>query len=130
MARAAATGCRRPWAWPAWCWLRRCAPRSTACCTSGGAKELGQILKLSPGNAGAPDRIELYFESENTDQFNFGDNLTVAPSGHLFVCEFGNSRVQVFDAQRGGFVAASLSPHSGTGPYAPYVEHDGQIIEP
>lgn len=58
-----------------------------ACCTSGGAKELGQILKLSPGNAGAPDMIELYFESENTDQFNFGDNLTVAPNGHLIVCE-------------------------------------------
>jgi secreted PhoX family phosphatase len=58
-----------------------------ACCTSGGAKELGQILKLSPGNAGAPDQIELYFESENTDQFNFGDNLTVAPNGHLIVCE-------------------------------------------
>jgi secreted PhoX family phosphatase len=58
-----------------------------ACCTSGGAKQLGQILKLSPGVAGAPDTIELFFESENTDQFNFGDNLTVAPSGHLIVCE-------------------------------------------
>jgi uncharacterized protein len=58
-----------------------------ACCTSGGAAELGQILKLSPGNAGQPDTLELFFESESTDQFNFGDNLTVAPSGHLLVCE-------------------------------------------
>jgi hypothetical protein len=58
-----------------------------ACCTSGGAKQLGQILKLTPGLAGAPDTIELFFESENTDQFNFGDNLTVAPNGHLIVCE-------------------------------------------
>lgn len=58
-----------------------------ACCSSGGAKQLGQILKLTPGLAGAPDMVELFFESESTDQFNYGDNLTVAPSGHLFVCE-------------------------------------------
>jgi len=58
-----------------------------ACATSGGAKELGQIFKLTPGLAGSPDRVELFFESESTDQFNFGDNLTVAPNGHLIVCE-------------------------------------------
>lgn len=58
-----------------------------ACCTSGGAKQLGQILKLTPGLAGAPDRVELFFESGSTDQFNYGDNLTVAPNGHLIVCE-------------------------------------------
>ena len=58
-----------------------------ACCTSGGTKQLGQILKLTPGLAGAADTIELFFESESPDQFNFGDNLTVAPSGHLIVCE-------------------------------------------
>lgn len=58
-----------------------------ACCTSGGAKQLGQILKLTVGGAGEPDMVELFFESESTDQFNFGDNLTVAPNGHLIVCE-------------------------------------------
>jgi secreted PhoX family phosphatase len=65
-----------------------------ACCTSGGAKQLGQILRLVPGVAGAPDTVELFFESENTDQFNFGDNLTVAPSGHLIVCEDQYTEVQ------------------------------------
>lgn len=58
-----------------------------ACCTSGGAKQLGQILKLTPGRAGTSDTVELFFESESTDQFNYGDNLTVAPNGHLIVCE-------------------------------------------
>lgn len=58
-----------------------------ACCTNGGAKKLGQILKLTPGLAGAPGTVELFFESQSIDQFNYGDNLTVAPSGHLFVCE-------------------------------------------
>jgi secreted PhoX family phosphatase len=57
------------------------------CSTSGGAQKLGQILKLTPGLAGAPDTITLFFESESTDQFNYGDNLTVAPNGHLLVCE-------------------------------------------
>ncbi|MEE4315964.1 MAG: alkaline phosphatase PhoX [Erythrobacter sp.] len=58
-----------------------------ACCTSGGAKQLGQILKLTPGLAGSPDMVELFFESESTAQFNYGDNLCVAPNGHLIVCE-------------------------------------------
>ena len=58
-----------------------------ACATSGGAKQLGQIFKLTPGVAGAADWIELFFESESTAQFNYGDNLTVAPNGHLMVCE-------------------------------------------
>jgi len=58
-----------------------------ACCTNGGAKKLGQILKLSPGLAGAPDTVELFFESESEAQFNYGDNLAVAPNGHLIVCE-------------------------------------------
>jgi len=53
-------------------------------------------------------------------------------SGHLklqgwhYVIEAGE--VHVFDAQQGGFVPASIASSSGTGPYQPYVEHDGQII--
>ncbi|MBT9553825.1 MAG: carbonic anhydrase [Hydrogenophaga sp.] len=48
--------------------------------------------------------------------------------GWHYVIEDGE--VHVFDAQQGDFVPASVSTHSGTGPYQPYVEHDGQIIEP
>lgn len=58
-----------------------------ACCTSGGAQQLGQILKLMPGNAGQADTVALFFESESKAQFDYGDNLTVAPNGHLIVCE-------------------------------------------
>lgn len=57
------------------------------CSTSGGAKKLGQIFKFVPGRSGSPDAVELFFESEREDQFNYGDNLTVAPNGHLIVCE-------------------------------------------
>jgi hypothetical protein len=64
------------------------------CATNGGANKLGQIFRLIPGVAGAPDMIELFFESESTDQFNYGDNLTVAPSGHLIVCEDQYTEVQ------------------------------------
>ena len=56
------------------------------CSTSGGAKKLGQIFRFVPGR-GAADRIELFFESEREEQFNYGDNLTVGPNGHLIVCE-------------------------------------------
>ncbi len=57
------------------------------CSTSGGAAKLGQIFKLVPGRGAKPDTLELFFESESEDQFNYGDNLTVAPNGHLIVCE-------------------------------------------
>ena len=57
------------------------------CSTSGGAAELGQMLRLVPGREGKADSIELFFESESKDQFDYGDNLTVAPNGHLIVCE-------------------------------------------
>jgi secreted PhoX family phosphatase len=65
-----------------------------ACSTNGGAKKLGQILRLTPGLAGAPDTVELFFESQSTEQFNYGDNLTVAPNGHLIVCEDQYTEVQ------------------------------------
>jgi uncharacterized protein len=53
------------------------------CCTSGGAAKLGQIFRLHP----ARDELQLFFESTSIEQFNYGDNLTVAPNGHLVVCE-------------------------------------------
>lgn len=46
--------------------------------------------------------------------------------GWHYVIEEGE--VHVFDAEQGAFVPASLASHSGTGPYQPYVEHDGQIL--
>jgi secreted PhoX family phosphatase len=54
------------------------------CCTSGGAKRLGQVFRLSIGEG---QRLQLFFESRSAAEFNFGDNLTVAPNGHLIVCE-------------------------------------------
>jgi len=46
--------------------------------------------------------------------------------GWHYVIEEGE--VHVFDVHSGGFVAASKAQSSGTGPYPPYVEHDGQIL--
>lgn len=57
------------------------------CSTSGGSAGLGQIFRLALSPSGEDDRIELFFESVSHYQFNFGDNLTVAPNGHLVVCE-------------------------------------------
>ncbi|HYD23814.1 MAG TPA: alkaline phosphatase PhoX [Croceibacterium sp.] len=55
-------------------------------CTSGGAIKLGQIFRLRPQVSGR-DRLQLFYESTSIEQYNFGDNLTVAPNGHLVVCE-------------------------------------------
>ncbi|WNO52417.1 alkaline phosphatase PhoX [Stakelama saccharophila] len=64
------------------------------CCTSGGAAGLGQVMRYVPsareGQAGerdAPGRLTNFVESTDPRLFNFGDNLTVSPWGHLIVCE-------------------------------------------
>ncbi|MGK6356643.1 alkaline phosphatase PhoX [Sphingomonas sp. DT-207] len=64
------------------------------CCTSGGAAKLGQVMRYRPsrfeGQAqerSEPGRLQNFVESADPSHLNFGDNLTVAPNGHLIVCE-------------------------------------------
>jgi len=63
-------------------------------CTSGGAAKLGQIMRYRPsrfegqsGEAGSPGRLSNFVESVHPEMLNYGDNLIVAPNGHLIVCE-------------------------------------------
>ncbi|HYI40438.1 MAG TPA: alkaline phosphatase PhoX [Allosphingosinicella sp.] len=57
-------------------------------CTSGGRIKSGQIMRYDP-HPDDPQRgtLQLFLESVDPRFFNFGDNLTVAPNGHLIVCE-------------------------------------------
>jgi secreted PhoX family phosphatase len=64
------------------------------CCTSGGAAKLGQVMRYrpsrfegQPGERDEPGLLQNFVESADEAVFNFGDNLTVAPNGHLIVCE-------------------------------------------
>ena len=64
------------------------------CCTSGGAAEHGQIFRYRPGGregqpdeASAPGALELFVESRDPQVMDYADNLTVAPWGHLILCE-------------------------------------------
>ena len=64
------------------------------CCTSGGHKQLGQIMRYQPSvfegkglEQRQPGRLQLFLESADESLYNFGDNLTVTPQGHLLVCE-------------------------------------------
>lgn len=64
------------------------------CCTSGGTAKLGQVMRYRPspreGHADEgrePGMVQLFVESDDPTRFNFGDNLTVAPNGHLIICE-------------------------------------------
>jgi secreted PhoX family phosphatase len=64
------------------------------CCTSGGAAKLSQIMRYRPsrsegqtGEQSAPGRLQLFVESTDRAMLNFGDNITVAPNGHLIICE-------------------------------------------
>lgn len=64
------------------------------CCTSGGAKKLGQVMRYrpsrfegQPGDKDEPGLLALHVESADPATMHYGDNLTVAPNGHLIVCE-------------------------------------------
>jgi hypothetical protein len=64
------------------------------CCTDGGAAKLSQIMRYrpsrfegQPGEASEPGRLQLFVESADPAALNFGDNIVVAPNGHVIVCE-------------------------------------------
>ena len=64
------------------------------CCTNGGTKQLGQIMRYQPSafegtdnEAEHPALLQLFLESSDKSLYNFGDNLTVMPNSHLLVCE-------------------------------------------
>lgn len=52
-------------------------------CTNGGAKQLGQIWRLWPGE----NELELFAEPNDSSIVVNADNLTVSPFGDLVVCE-------------------------------------------
>lgn len=63
-------------------------------CTSGGAGKYGQIMRYVPSpqegtaeEAKAPGRLQLFVESVDPLVMDYADNVTVAPWGHLIVCE-------------------------------------------
>ena len=52
-------------------------------CTNGGPKYFGQIFRYDVEQK----ELELFAESEDKTVLHMCDNLTIAPSGHVFVCE-------------------------------------------
>ena len=76
------------------------------CSTSGGKEKVGQVFRLSPSRDGLSDTVELFFESRSHHAFNSGDNLTVAPNGHLIVCE--DQYTDVVDNYLRGLTTAGL----------------------
>jgi secreted PhoX family phosphatase len=63
-------------------------------CTNNGPARHGQILRYRPsalegqaGEAGQPGSVELFLESADDKVIDYPDNITIAPNGHLLVCE-------------------------------------------
>jgi secreted PhoX family phosphatase len=63
-------------------------------CTTGGPAKIGQIMRYrpsphegQPGERQQPGRLQLFVESADARRLDFADNITVAPWGHLLVCE-------------------------------------------
>lgn len=101
-------------------------------CTSGGARGFGQILRLVPGRDGAPDRLQLFLESDDEAVFDYGDNLTVTPWGHLLVCEdrYSEERIHLRGVAPDGQVyTIARNAHALNGEFAGVcVSPDGSTV--
>jgi secreted PhoX family phosphatase len=69
--------------------------------TSGGPLKAGQVMRYVPsvqegesGETRAPGRMQLFVESTDTRVVFMADNLTIAPWGHLILCEDNYSEDQ------------------------------------
>ncbi|MCA3738011.1 MAG: DUF839 domain-containing protein [Phenylobacterium sp.] len=56
-------------------------------CTSGGERRLGQIFRLTSQPKAGADQLQLFLESQDPRVMDYADNVTIAPWGHLVVCE-------------------------------------------
>ena len=66
-------------------------------CTDGGPARLGQIFKYTPSpfegtidEAKAPGKLELFIEPNSSALFAAPDNICIAPSGDVIICEDGS----------------------------------------
>lgn len=64
------------------------------CCSTGGEEQVGQVMRYIPSRdegtsseSDNPGKLQLFFESSDIETFGLGDNIVVAPNGHLIVCE-------------------------------------------
>lgn len=71
-------------------------------CTDGGKNQSGQIFRYFPGENSAEGELELYLEPNDTDLLKNGDNITIAPSGHLYICEDNSGPSMVRGVTREG----------------------------
>ncbi|MBN8552363.1 MAG: DUF839 domain-containing protein [Caulobacterales bacterium] len=101
-------------------------------CTSGGVQGFGQIMRMVPGRDGTPDRIQLFLESDDEAVFDYGDNLTVAPWGHLLVCEdrYSAERIHIRAiAPDGQVYTIARNAHPDNGEFAGVcVSPDGSTV--
>lgn len=81
-------------------------------CTNGGPKEYGQIFryKLSEsegveGKTASHGKLELFIQSEDKTVLHMCDNLTIAPSGDLFVCEDNGDENRIHMINKNGEIS-------------------------
>lgn len=83
-------------------------------CTDGGAAGVGQIWAFHP----AAQTLTLIYESPGPWELNHPDNLVVAPSGDLFLCEDTNAPLYVRGLTRDGRIYDFARAASNTTEFA------------
>jgi uncharacterized protein len=103
--------------------------------TLGGSRRKGQIWKLTPSafegtpdEHRAPGHLTLFIEPDNADLLDNGDNITVSPTGEMYVCEDGSGDQYIVGITQNGalfkftknamnrseFAGATFSPDGST----------------
>jgi secreted PhoX family phosphatase len=105
-------------------------------CTNGGARRDGQIFRYVPspeegqaGESGSPGRLELFVESTSPDLLRNCDNLTVAPNGHLFVCEDTDERCRLVGVDpQGRLYTIGSNPYTDSELAGACFSPDGKLL--
>ena len=72
-------------------------------CTNGGQNQMGQIFRYFPNED--PEKggeLELFLEPNDSELLTHADNITIAPSGELFICEDTKGTNHIRGVTKGG----------------------------
>lgn len=105
-------------------------------CTNGGKLRQGQIFRYTPsphegtdGERSQPGELELFVESTSPDLLRNCDNLTVAPTGHLVVCEDADDPCRLVGVSpSGGLYLIGENSYSGSELAGACFSPDGSIL--
>ncbi|MEO0898120.1 MAG: alkaline phosphatase PhoX [Bacteroidota bacterium] len=105
-------------------------------CTNGGSQKCGQIFRYvlsenegEEGEKESPATLELFIESKSKSVLHMCDNLTISPTGDIFICEDNGelNRIHLVD-QKGNISLFAVNRYSNSEFAGPVFSPSGKTM--